>query len=65
MKAHLTCISDWFICEEDQKNAHLIIENKPLLPISGTCPLCRTHILWGDMIQQLKTLTRSKYQTSQ
>lgn len=41
--SHLICLSEFFM-----KNSNEII------PIEGDCPLCYTHVLWGDLIRKKK-----------
>ncbi|KAJ3186266.1 Structure-specific endonuclease subunit SLX1 [Gaertneriomyces sp. JEL0708] len=50
MLAHLLCLSDWFLNEE-KKHAKSVDQ---LLPVSGSCPLCREELLWGDLIRDMK-----------
>ncbi|XP_043261973.1 structure-specific endonuclease subunit slx1 [Colletes gigas] len=38
--AHLICLADIFC------------KNSMILPIEGTCPVCNTNVLWGDLIRK-------------
>lgn len=38
--AHLICLADIFC------------KNGMILPIEGTCPVCNTNVLWGDLIRK-------------
>lgn len=38
--SHLTCLAEYF--KKDDM----------ILPIEGTCPVCKTSVLWGDLIRK-------------
>lgn len=40
LQAHLICLADIFST------------SGMILPIEGTCPMCKTNILWGDLIRK-------------
>ena len=40
---HIICLSRHFMCHT---NKHQI------LPVEGTCPCCKTDLLWGDLIRE-------------
>ncbi|XP_033123202.1 structure-specific endonuclease subunit slx1-like [Anneissia japonica] len=41
MVAHVICIANVFLRNTDE-----------LLPVQGTCPLCRQQLLWGDLVRK-------------
>lgn len=46
--AHLPCLSTWFLTQDENT-----IDKPLLLPIGGTCPLCRSQIKWGEVVHGL------------
>ncbi|EGF81182.1 hypothetical protein BATDEDRAFT_87437 [Batrachochytrium dendrobatidis JAM81] len=52
MRGHLVCLSSWFIEEECQSLQDR--QCMQLLPINGTCPICRLNLVWGDLVADLK-----------
>ncbi|KAG7196740.1 hypothetical protein KM043_013999 [Ampulex compressa] len=40
LAAHMICL------------AKLFCKDKMILPVEGTCPVCRTNVLWGDLIKK-------------
>lgn len=44
MVAHIYCLADKFIREENA-------DQTELLPISGKCPECKSELSWADMIK--------------
>lgn len=43
MLAHMVCLAGEFLKGEPES----------ILPIEGSCPVCRKRILWGDLIRRL------------
>lgn len=41
MEAHLSCLADHFLSADTDY----------IIPVKGTCPLCKTALLWGDLIR--------------
>jgi hypothetical protein len=63
MQAHILCLADWFLCEEYRKLAVAAIEedsteHEQLVPVLGTCPLCRAELRWGDLISEMNKRAR-------
>lgn len=44
--SHIICLSEFFL-----KNSN---GNNEIVPVEGDCPLCDTHVLWGDLIRKKK-----------
>eukprot|EP01134_Creolimax_fragrantissima_P007595 CFRG7595T1 len=42
MRAHMPCLADWFLKDDPTH----------LLPVTGSCPVCRTPLRWGDLVQK-------------
>ncbi|KAJ3022176.1 Slx4p interacting protein [Thoreauomyces humboldtii] len=60
MLAHLICLSSWFLAAElaaKQLKGGMVTQTMELLPVSGSCPLCRTTLKWGDLIAAMKSRT--------
>ena len=47
MESHTKCLAENFI-------AHAGEEGNFMIPIFGTCPLCKQELSWGDMVMQKK-----------
>ncbi|KAJ3049280.1 Structure-specific endonuclease subunit SLX1 [Rhizophlyctis rosea] len=54
MLAHLICLSEWFLQEERTDGKAM-----ELLPVAGSCPLCREELRWGDLIRSMNSRIRS------
>ncbi|KND03795.1 endonuclease [Spizellomyces punctatus DAOM BR117] len=52
MIAHLVCLSSWFLSEEAAERLGSD-HSSELLPVMGTCPLCRVPLRWGDLIMAM------------
>ncbi|KAI8928441.1 hypothetical protein BC831DRAFT_448694 [Entophlyctis helioformis] len=52
MRGHVLCLSEWFM--EQERLAARAQRSEHLLPIGGTCPICRQSLKWGDLIQAMK-----------
>ncbi|RKO93358.1 hypothetical protein BDK51DRAFT_8745, partial [Blyttiomyces helicus] len=48
MIAHLPCLASWFLSREAEERCESA--RSELLPVSGSCPLCRIDLTWGDMV---------------
>eukprot|EP01135_Chromosphaera_perkinsii_P008107 Nk52_evm23s1129 gene=Nk52_evmTU23s1129 len=44
MKAHLRCLSQWFLNNDPDQ----------LIPVIGTCPCCKSELVWGNLILKLR-----------
>jgi hypothetical protein len=53
LTAHIICLSARFLREEYQKH-----KVKNLIPLGGTCPLCKVEVKWGDLIHAMKIRMR-------
>ena len=50
MAAHVTCLAQWFLYAEfGSEQAQF-----ELYPRFGTCPSCRIHLSWGDLVQSVQ-----------
>ena len=47
---HVTCFANYFLQQKADEF------EKFLLPVSGTCPDCKTNLLWKDLVQQKKVM---------
>jgi structure-specific endonuclease subunit SLX1 len=47
---HMTCLSDYFLKEDKDS----------LVPISGTCPGCKTELRWIDIVKELSLRMRGQ-----
>ncbi|KAJ3165773.1 Structure-specific endonuclease subunit SLX1 [Geranomyces variabilis] len=57
MVGHLVCLSSWFLAEEAEHRTKAQRAKGPhseLLPVSGSCPLCRAKLRWGDMVRAMR-----------
>ncbi|KAI9142098.1 hypothetical protein BKA69DRAFT_1070022 [Paraphysoderma sedebokerense] len=56
MISHIQCLSHWFLKAEISKDdkAEPSVSQFTLLPISGSCPLCRAQLRWGDLISDMQ-----------
>ena len=43
MVSHIICLADNFLGDERQKH---------LIPVQGECPVCKTCLMWGDVIRK-------------
>ncbi|KAJ1340004.1 hypothetical protein BSLG_005328 [Batrachochytrium salamandrivorans] len=64
MRAHVICLSGWFIQHEQRTTAAAAATTTaagcgetchPLLPVSGTCPICRLDLAWGTLVSDLRS----------
>eukprot|EP00128_Syssomonas_multiformis_P002452 Colp12_sorted_trinity150504_noHs@2393 len=44
MVGHIICLAEWFLNQS----------STDLLPVQGSCPLCRCDLLWGVLVQRWK-----------
>jgi structure-specific endonuclease subunit SLX1 len=51
MTAHILCLSRLFLDQEGGSN---------LIPIQGTCPVCKKNLKWGKIIEQMKSQAKGK-----
>ncbi|KAJ3179107.1 Structure-specific endonuclease subunit SLX1 [Geranomyces variabilis] len=57
MVGHLVCLSSWFLAEEAEHRTKAQRAKGPhveLLPVSGSCPLCRAKLRWGDLVRAMR-----------
>ncbi len=48
--AHITCLADKFRAEDEDLD-----EDRNLIPIRGSCPVCESKSLWGDLILSINS----------
>ena len=44
MRAHLRCLSGWFLNNEPTQ----------IIPVIGTCPCCKAELVWGNIVRKLR-----------
>ncbi|KAJ3041511.1 Structure-specific endonuclease subunit SLX1 [Rhizophlyctis rosea] len=58
MLSHLVCLSEWFLAEEG-RGVGKESNERELLPVVGTCPLCREEMRWGEVVRDVNERVRS------
>nr|KAJ3418506.1 Slx4p interacting protein [Polyrhizophydium stewartii] len=53
MRGHVICLSNWFI--EEERMAAQAREIRQILPIGGSCPICRQELNWGELVRDMRS----------